>query len=388
MLRELHDVRQTRGEPQRRCFQSPDQELVVWYAEGSIIGFQLCYDPNGAKRALAWRRGEGFSHLAAHGRCDADSVLDHFVSAAEALPADIARFVAEKLIQYPGSVQAAPTARVGEGSKDRVAAATRYIMNLLVFRELRRLVRQWKAEEHFRGRALKLLLPVIVVALAAAAGFALWTVAERKEAARALACDQGTEAARQGRHDPAITLLTQCLAASSVLSEKRAYALKVRAWSHSRLAQGALAVQDQEAAFGLVPASQYRDFLDYALYLRDAGRNADSLQALLAAERAEGGRVSMMTQYHKGWILQELGRNREAVAAFSKGIPVQPSYAFAYWRRGLAYEDLGEKKLAAQDFEQCARLLTAGKVTQAGKDLFPAIRAKLRDYGLQDKYPL
>jgi tetratricopeptide (TPR) repeat protein len=364
MLREVHDTRQPPGEPQRRCFQSPDQELVVWYAEGSIIGFQLCYDRNGAKRALSWRQGEGFSHLVAHGRCDADSVLDQFVSAAEALPADVARFVAEKLIQYPGSMQAPLNAGIGEGNKDRVAAATRYI------------------------RALKLLLPVIVVALAATAGFALWTVAERKEAARALACDQGTQAARQGRHDSAITLLTQCLAASSVLSEKRAYAFKVRAWSHSRLAQAALAVQDQEAAFGLVPASEYRDFLDYALYLRDVGRTAESLQALLAAERAEGGRVSMMTQYHKGWILQELGRNREAVEAFSKGIPLQPSYAFVYWRRGLAYEDLGEKRLAAQDFEQCARLLTAGKVTQAGKDLFPAIRAKLRDYGLQDKYPL
>jgi tetratricopeptide (TPR) repeat protein len=388
MLREVHDATQPPGEPQRRSFQSPEQELVVWYAEGSIIGFQFCYDRNGARRALSWRQGEGFSHLVAQGRCDADSALDHFVSAAEALPAEIARFVVEKLIQYPGNMQAEPTANAGEGNKDRVAAATRYIVNLLVLRELRRLLRQWKAQEHFRGRARKFFLPVIVVAFAAAAGFALWMVAERREAARALACDQGTEAARQGRHDSAITLVTQCLAASSVLSEKRAYAFKVRAWSHSRLAQAALAVQDQEAAFSLVPASDYRDFLHYALYLRDAGRSADSLQALLAAESAEGGRVSMMTQYHKGWTLQELGRNREAVEAFSKGIRVQPSYAFVYWRRGLAYEDLGEKKLAAQDFEQCARLLAAGKVTQAGKDLFPDIRAKLRDYGLQDKYPL
>jgi tetratricopeptide (TPR) repeat protein len=361
MLREVHGERQPPGELQRRCFQSAGQELVVWYAEGSIIGFQFCYDRNGAKHALSWRQGEGFSHPVAHGRCDADSVLDHFVSAAEALPADIARLVAEKLIQYPGRVQAGPTAGIGERNKERV-----------LLRKLRR----------------PFLLPVIVVALAAAAGFALWTFAERKEAARALACDQGTEAARQGRHDSALTLLTECLAASSVPTEKRAYAFKVRAWSHSRLAQATLAVQDQEAAFGLVPASEYRDFLDYALYLRDAGRAAESLQALLAAERAEGGRVSMMTQYHKGWILQELGRNREAVEAFSKAIPVQPSFAFVYWRRGLAYEDLGEKKLAAQDFERCARLLTAGKVTQAGKDLFPAIRAKLREYGLQDKYPL
>jgi tetratricopeptide (TPR) repeat protein len=288
-------------------------------------------------------------------------VLDEFVSVAEGLPADIARFVAEKLIRYPGSVPAEPSGGIAGGKTDGVAA---------------------------RGRGRKILLPILVVALAAAGGFALWMVAERKEAARALACDQGTDAARQGRHHAAITLLTQCLSATTVLSEKRAYAFKVRAWSHSRLAQAALAVQDQEAAFGLVPASEYRDFLDYALYLRDAGRTAESLQALLAAERAEGGRVSMMTQYHKGWTLQELGRNREAVEAFSKGIQVQPSHAFAYWRRGLAYEELGQKKLAAKDFEQCARLLAVGKVTQAGKDLFPAIRAKLRYYGLEDKYPL
>ena len=29
--------------------------------------------------------------------------------------------------------------------------------------------------------------------------------------------------------------------------------------------------------------------------------------------------------------------DREAVEAFSKGIPLQPAYAFVYWRRGLAY---------------------------------------------------
>lgn len=238
-------------------------------------------------------------------------------------------------------------------------------------------------------RALRIVLPLTLIVIISAAGYALWTIGERKhQAARLAACGEGHEAARQGRHPVAVTQLSQCLAAFGQSAQDRAHAYKVRAWSHARLGQHASAAEDQEAAFAALPAATYRDFLDYALYLRDAGRTGESLQAILAAERVEGGRTSMMTLYHKGWILHELGRHQEAIQAFSAGIPLQPSYAFVYWRRGLAYERLGEVKLAARDFEECARLLAAGKLTTAGEDLLVGIRAKLRQYGLGDKYPL
>jgi len=45
MLTESANVRQFKGEPRRRWFQSQTEDLIVWYADdGSILGFQLCYD--------------------------------------------------------------------------------------------------------------------------------------------------------------------------------------------------------------------------------------------------------------------------------------------------------------------------------------------------------
>jgi tetratricopeptide (TPR) repeat protein len=109
---------------------------------------------------------------------------------------------------------------------------------------------------------------------------------------------------------------------------------------------------------------------------------------VLSAERIEGEKVSMMTQYNKGWSLLELGRHKEAVEAFTKGLPIQPDYAFVYWRRGLAYESLGNKELAKRDFERCAELLISKNNVAAAGDLLPAMRQKLRQYGLDDRYAL
>lgn len=269
-----------------------------------------------------------------------------------------------------------------------IAEASQRLVNLLVLRELTRLVAHWKALDAANRRALRIALPIVAIALAAAAGYALWNLGERKQAMRLAACGAGEEATRERRHQTAVSLLTQCLDAAGRSAQERAHAFKLRAWSHARLGRPTAAASDQEAAFALVPGTTYRDLLDYAVYLRDAGRPADSLQAVLAAERVEGGRISMMTQYHKGWILQELGRHAEAVEAFTTGLVAQPSYAFAYWRRGLAYERMGERRRAAADFAQCAQLLTTGKATPSEGETVAAIRAKLREYGLHDKFPL
>lgn len=198
----------------------------------------------------------------------------------------------------------------------------------------------------------------------------------------AVVCEAGSEAAHTGAYERAVSVISVCLAIPGLPKDKRAEALEVRAWSHSILGKHARAVEDQEAAHRLRPPSEYREFINYASYLRAAGRIQDSLTAILEAERMEGGKVSMMTQYNKGWSLLELGRHREAVEAFTKGLPIQPDYAFVYWRRGLAYEGLGDKRQARSDFERAATLLIdKGNVAAAG-DLLPAMREKLRQYGL------
>ena len=63
MLRELRHVRQIKGEGIRRRFRDPYFDLIVWYdEEGSLIGFQLCYDRQGRERAFTWWKDHGFRH--------------------------------------------------------------------------------------------------------------------------------------------------------------------------------------------------------------------------------------------------------------------------------------------------------------------------------------
>jgi len=199
----------------------------------------------------------------------------------------------------------------------------------------------------------------------------------------ATVCEAGNDAAHAGDYEQAVSIISTCLALPGLPKDQRAEAFEVRAWSHSNLKKHTLAVEDQEAAYKLRPPSEYRQFINYASYLRAAGRIQDSLAAILTAERMEGEKVSMMTQYNKGWSLLELGRHREAVEAFTKGIPIQPDYAFVYWRRGLAYEGLGDKKQARSDFERSATLLIEKNNVAAAGDLLPAMKEKLRQYGLE-----
>ncbi len=202
-------------------------------------------------------------------------------------------------------------------------------------------------------------------------------------------CDSGTQLARQGRHQEAVPAIAKCLGEPGLSDMTRAHALQSRAWSHSNLSLHAQALADQEAAFKLRPAKDHREFINYAVYLRHAGRHEQSLYAVLSAERAEGGsRPSMMTQYHKGWALFELGRHKEAVEAFTEGIPQQPDYAYVYWRRGLAHESLGNKELAARDFERCAQLLIDKREVDGAGEILPALREKLTQYGLAKRLAL
>jgi len=197
-------------------------------------------------------------------------------------------------------------------------------------------------------------------------------------------CVLGEDAAREQRFADAVHLLTQCMSREDVDTAERSRALKVRAFAFYRLTDYADAVLDQEAALSVREPVEYRDFINYALYLRHVGRLEDSLRAARSAEAMDirSGESSMMTQYHLGWTLLELGRPSEAIEAFSRGIPYQPNYPFVYWRRGLAYEALGEREKAREDFELTAKYLSAPEQQAAAGHLLPEIRNKLEAYGI------
>ena len=119
-LREIRAVRQNAGEHSRRWFTSEDLDLYVWVNESDTpVKFQLCYDKVGVERALTWSQDRGFAHdnvdagetgglrhkaaavLIADGVLDATRLAKIFSEAAKELPAEIHRFVMDKLVTHP-----------------------------------------------------------------------------------------------------------------------------------------------------------------------------------------------------------------------------------------------------------------------------------------------
>jgi tetratricopeptide (TPR) repeat protein len=197
-------------------------------------------------------------------------------------------------------------------------------------------------------------------------------------------CYVGYEEVRSGDLEKSIQLLTLCVTSDATSPEALRRGYIARAWAYHNVGRMPEAVADQEAAFTIAPAN-YGELINYALYLRLAGRALDSLEPLRKAERIENakGYTSMMTQYHLGWSLQELGRHEEAVAAFSKGIPRQTDFAYAYFRRGLSLEVLGRKDDAKRDFEKVATLIaTPSKGNTLDDELSPILK-KLDEYGIK-----
>ena len=119
MLAEYSNVKRSPGERPRRWFHSSDEDLIVWYADdGSIFGFQLCYDRRNSERALTWLPQSGFSHdrvddgegpglvykrtpvLVPDGAFDASAMLPRFIKISGSLPQDVIDFVSGKLREY------------------------------------------------------------------------------------------------------------------------------------------------------------------------------------------------------------------------------------------------------------------------------------------------
>lgn len=64
-MKEITDVRQIAGEPQRRWFSSNEMDLIVWLDEQQqLIGFELCYDKLHSEHALVWNAEQGLRHMA------------------------------------------------------------------------------------------------------------------------------------------------------------------------------------------------------------------------------------------------------------------------------------------------------------------------------------
>ena len=116
VLSEIKNVRQIPGDPPRRWFADEYFDLIVWFdADGSIWGFQLCYDRESRPRALTWSKSEGCVHsgiddgdcsngthksapiLVRDGMFDNKAVGEKLAAASGDLPPDILLLLTEKI---------------------------------------------------------------------------------------------------------------------------------------------------------------------------------------------------------------------------------------------------------------------------------------------------
>lgn len=116
MLHEDNNIRQIEGDPPRRWWSDEFFDLIVWSEpDGSVWGFQLCYDRGHAPRALTWTKAQGYSHagiddgegssgahkgspvLVRDGNFDTKSVGARLADASGGLPSALRVFIADKV---------------------------------------------------------------------------------------------------------------------------------------------------------------------------------------------------------------------------------------------------------------------------------------------------
>ena len=121
MLKEIQHVRQINGEPARRWFSDEFFDLIVWFDNEGITGFQLCYDIRRDERALTWRKGHGYTHdridqgearpempgmrkstpiLVIDGIFDYKNIAVRFKEESKEIDSTVAEFVYKRILHY------------------------------------------------------------------------------------------------------------------------------------------------------------------------------------------------------------------------------------------------------------------------------------------------
>jgi tetratricopeptide (TPR) repeat protein len=204
-----------------------------------------------------------------------------------------------------------------------------------------------------------------------------WSIAH----ARKDDCQSGHTALQTKNYSLAVSRLNKCLSLD-LTDKRRATMLMVRAQAYAGLKQLEFAIEDQEEAIALIKSRDAWPWIGLAIFRREMKQYDKALAAIKEAEKRDedgpGTGPGMATFYHKGWTLHEAGRYSDAIKAYTRGIPRQPDYGWALYRRAMAYEALGDRVQAKRDLFRVAELNP--------KDGYEAhIVAKLREYGFNAK---
>jgi tetratricopeptide (TPR) repeat protein len=93
-------------------------------------------------------------------------------------------------------------------------------------------------------------------------------------------------------------------------------------------------------------------YINKAIEFRKQKNHQSALQQIELHNRCDKSEVRMSYFYHLGWTYYEMGEFKKAINAFSSGLETEPNYLYAYWRRGLAYEMLGDSLSAENDYKK------------------------------------
>jgi len=194
-------------------------------------------------------------------------------------------------------------------------------------------------------------------------------------------CQAGVDSFKAENCFAAVGQLSNCLGLG-LPSPTRAYVLQMRAQCYSKLKQPERALQDQKSSLEIDSPKNVWPLVMLGVYYRELKQYDSSLASLKEAlkydEDGPGTGPGMAVYYHTGQTLHDAGRYAEAIDAYTRGIPKQPDYGYALYRRALSYEALGDKEQAKRDLFRAAEL-----ETHEGYEL--DIKAKLMEYGLVSK---
>lgn len=172
-------------------------------------------------------------------------------------------------------------------------------------------------------------------------------------------CQTGIDSFEKKQFMVAVTSLTKCLE-YKLPPAPRAFVLQMRAQAQLELKQPERALEDQKASLAIEKPKNVWPLVMLAVYNRELNRFDDALAALKEAlnldEDGPGTGPGMAVYYHTGQTLHKAGRYKEAVEAYTRGIPKQPDYGYALFHRALAYEAMGDRVQAKRDLFRAAEL--------------------------------
>ena len=194
-------------------------------------------------------------------------------------------------------------------------------------------------------------------------------------------CQAGLNSYKSKNYSAAVDQFSICLE-FNLPSDVRVYVLQKRAQSFRGLNNFKSAVQDQKNSLELKAPEDVWPHIHLAVYYRELKQYDLALAALKEAtkydEDGPGSGPGMAVYYHTGWTLHEAGRYREAIEAYTLGIPKQTDFGVALYRRALSYEAVGDRKRAKQDLAGAAKLAPS-------EGYGAEITAKLMEYGFSVK---